>query len=180
MGFHISVDHKEQKVEVWMCLELGCVRYEELSDWVFVSLDDRRKDGLRVTKSLAVKKRERYSAFVEDFMNNELPTITETPKADEDELLEAYRFVSKRVKSGIRYVGTKIELTTPRGVRVYYRVRHEERSDGIHVVVEIEAEKDGEKITYTVFGTTNNANAAIEEAAKAIGAYILFTEYIRT
>jgi hypothetical protein len=54
-------------------------------------------------------------------------------------------------------------------------VRYEE---GEHFVVELAAEKEGERVTYQAFGQSPNVYAIREEAARAIGTYILFSEYI--
>jgi len=179
MGIHVSVNKEMQTVDMWMCVTSGCVRYEETKDSVYAGLEDRRKDGLRIEKSVALRKREKYEEFIHSIFNDSLPTVSDAPKADEEELIEAYKFVVEKVRRGMHYVGTKLEFTSPRGIRVLYRLRHAQKTDGAHIIVEMTAEKDGERISYQCFGYTSDAYAIIKEAAKAISIYILFSEYIK-
>ena len=175
---HISVDKEKQTANMWACITSGCVRYEESENSVHASIEDRRKDGLRVEKSVTLRKRGNYLEFVHDILNDNMPTIGNEPSADEGELLEIYNFVVEKVKRGMRYVGVKTEFTTPRGVQVYFRLRYHEQSGGPHVIVELIAEKEGERMVYQCFGQTTDAFALQKEAAKAIGAYVLFSEYV--
>jgi len=186
MGLHATIDREKGEVDVWGCVTSGCVRYEEGKDSVYASLEDRRKDGLEVEKRLSLKKRKGYGAVVEAFFNDDLLSIGGyslpsiggySPQADEEELLEAFRFVVER-KRNTRYVGLKLEYVSPRGIQVYYRLRSFEQSDGVYIVVELSAKKDGESISYNVYGKTTNGLALQHEAAKAIGAYVLFANFI--
>jgi hypothetical protein len=177
MGLHISVD--KEKTEMWSCLSSGCVRYEETSRDVYASIDDRRKDGLRIEKTVAVKKRGDYLKFIQSVFNDDLPMVSDVPKADEAELFETYKFVTERLSNNKNhYVGVKTEFTSPRGIRIHYRLRQERQQDGANIIVELTAEKDGERLVYRCFGYTINSRAIFEEAAKAIGTYILFADYV--
>jgi len=177
MGLHIT--KKKHGVDIWGCVSSGCVRYEETEFDVYASLEDTRtKDGLKVEKRLWLKKRKGYEEVIEDFFNDELPDIEGEPKADEGELLEAYRYIAERLKHSVQYVGLKLEYISPRGIRVYFRVRLHDRSDGAVTIVEMSADKDGEKISYFVYGETSNARVLQREVVKAIAAYILFSNFI--
>ena len=178
MGFHVSIDRENKRVDMWACLSSGCVRYEESEHFVDVNIEDRRSDGMRIVKSVSLRKREGYDKVIDDIMNGNTPTVSDEPKADEEELLNAFKFVMDKIAKGMRYVGVKTEFTTPRGIRVYFRLRFEARSGGPFTIVELTAEKEGDKVVYQAFGQTSNVYAIREEGAKAIGVYILFSEYV--
>ncbi len=178
MGLHVTIDHENRKVDMWGCLTSGCIRYEEYGDFVDAKIEDKRLDGLKAEKSIVIKKRGNYHEFVQDFMNNNYPRVDNVPKVDERELLEAYQYAVERIKRGARYVGLKIEHISVRGVRLYFRLRYDEKSDGTKMLVELDAEKDGERMYYFITGKTNRPLAFETEAAKAIGAYIKFSEYV--
>lgn len=177
MELHLELNKEKQVTKVWGCVSSGCIHFEEDENNVYASVDDRRKDGLRIEKTVFVRKREEHLEFVQDMMNDNLPTVGGTPKADEDELVEAYKFVVERA-SKMKYVGVKVEFMSAKGVKVYYRVRHEREQDGANIVVVLTAEKGGERLVYRCTGHTANSRAIIEEAAKAIGTYILFSNYV--
>jgi len=111
-------------------------------------------------------------------MNGSVRHVGTEPKADEGELLEALRFISEKYKKGYRYIGIKSEFTTFRGIQVYFRVRSHEKSEGHHIIVELIAEKDGERLVYQTYGDTEKRYNLLEEIAKAIGTYVLFSEYV--
>jgi len=185
MELHVELDKEKQVTKVWGCVSSGCMHFEENEGNVYASIDDRRKDGLRIEKTVFVRKRGEHLKFIQDIFNDHLPTVGGTPKADEDELVEAYNFVVERLSRGfvvknkeVRYVGVKVEFVSSRGINVYYRVRHEREQDGANIIVVLTAEKDGERLVYRCFGHTANSRAIIEEAAKAIGTYILFSDYV--
>jgi hypothetical protein len=177
MELHLELNKEKQVTKVWGCVSSGCMHFEEGESNVYASVDDRRKDGLRVEKTVFVRKRGEHLEFVQDIFNDNLPTVGGTPKADEDELVEAYKFVVERA-SKMQYVGVKVEFISTKGVKVYYRVRHEREQDGANIVVVLTAEKGGERLLYRCTGHTTNSRAIIEEAAKAIGTYILFSDYV--
>jgi len=178
MGLHVSIDRENQRADIWACLTSGCVRYEEGESSVDVNIEDRNKDGLRIERRAVLRKRENWKEYIHDIINGNTPTVSDEPKADEGQLLEIYKFVVDKIVKGMRYVGVRTEFITPRGIRVYFRLRHNEQSDGLHVIVELLAEKEGERVSYQVFGQTANAFVLREEAARAIGTYVLFSEYI--
>jgi len=177
MELHVKVNKEKQVTEVWGCISSGCIHFGEYESNVYASIDDRRKDGLRIEKTVSVRKRGEYLKFIQDIFNDNLPVVGDMPKADEEELIKAYIFAIERA-SNMHYVGLKVEFTSPRGIKVYYRVRHEREQDGANIVVDLTAEKDGERLVYRCFGHTINSRAIIEEAAKAIGTYILFSDYV--
>jgi hypothetical protein len=178
MGLHVSVDGVNKKADVWICLDSGCATYVESEHFAEASIDDRRKDGIRITKSVSLRRREGCIEVIHDIMNNNTPTVGNEPKADEEELLEAFKFVIDKITKGMRYVGVKTEFTTPRGIQVYFRLRFNELSGGLFIIVELTAEKEGERVVYHAFGQTSNVYAIREEAARAIGTYVLFSEYV--
>jgi len=186
MELRVELNKEKQVAKVWGCVSSGCMHFEEGESNVYASVDDRRKDGLRIEKTVYVRKREEHLKFIQDVMNDNLPTVGGTLKADEDELVEAYNFVVEKISRGfvgmknkeVRYVGVKVEFTSSRGINVHYRVRHEREQDGANIVVVLTAEKGGERLVYRCTGHTANSRAIIEEAAKAIGAYILFSDYV--
>jgi len=83
MSLHVSVDKENNKVDVWACLTSGCVRYEEGEHFVDANIDDRKKDGIRVTKSVSLRKREECIKVIHDIINGNTPTVGNEPKADE-------------------------------------------------------------------------------------------------
>ncbi len=174
MGIHVDIDYKNQKANIWICLTSGCTSYEEFGDFIDVRIEDALLNGLRIEKTAVIKKRENYREFVENFLSGRYPMMQNEPIADEKELLDVYHFASERVKKGMRYVGTKIEFVSPKGIRVYFRMRLSEGD----VAIELVAEKEGERITYNAAGKTADVFTALREAVHAIGAYILFSEYI--
>ncbi len=177
MGLHVTIDYENRKVDIWGCVSNGCIHYEEYGDFVEARIEDKRLDGLKVEKSIVVKKREKYHEFVQDFMNDNYPKVDNVPKFDERELLEAYQYVVERIKRGMRYVGIKTEYRTPTGTRIYFRLRRDEKNDAVKIIVELDAEKDGERVYYFAVGETNKPFVLETEAARAIGAYIKFAEY---
>ena len=178
MGIHVLVDREKQKADVWMCVTSGCARYEESENSVYASIEDRREDGLRVEKSVTLQKRGNYLELVHNVLNDVVSAVGSEPGADEGELLEIYNLVIEKIKRGMRYVGVKTVFTTPRGIQVYFRLRYHEQSGGPHIIVELIAEREGDRMVYQCFGQTTDAFALQKEAAKAIGAYVLFSEYI--
>jgi ribosome-associated translation inhibitor RaiA len=181
MELHLELNKEKQVTKVWGCVSSGCIHFEEDESNVYASIDagidDKGKDGLRIEKTVYVRKREEHLKFIRDIFNDNLPTVGGTPKADEDELVEAYKFVVERA-SKMQYVGVKVEFTSARGINVYYHVKHEREQDGANIVVVLTAEKGGERLVYRCTGHTANSRAVIEEAAKAIGTYILFSNYV--
>jgi hypothetical protein len=180
MGVNVEIKWGEQVADFWICLTSGCVKYEEGKETVYLHVDDRRSDGLRIEKSVALRKREGWLNYVHNIMNDAARHTGGEPKADEGELLEAFKFIAERYRKGHWYVGVKLEFITPRGIRVYFRVRKHEKSDGRHIVVELIAEKDGERLVYQVYGDTEKGHILLEEIAKAIGTYVLFSEFVTT
>jgi hypothetical protein len=178
MGINVEIKWGEQTADVWMCLSSGCVRYEERGEVVYVQIEDKRSDGLRVEKSITLRKREGWPNYVHTIMNDSVRHTLSEPKADEAELVEIYKFISEKYRKGYFYIGVKSEFVTPRGIRVYFRVRNREKTNGRRIIVELTAEKDGESLLYQVFGDTENAHMLLEEIAKAIGTYVLFSEYV--
>jgi hypothetical protein len=178
MGLHVNVDYEKRRTDVWVCLSSGCMRYEEGENFVEASIEDKRKDGLRTEKSVVLKRRENYAKIIRDIINENIPAVGNEPRADEGELFEIYKFVAEKYRKGYRYIGVKTEFTTPRGIRVYFRVRFHDRSDGPRIIVELTAEKDGERLTYQAFGQASKTTALLEEVTKAIGMHVLFSEYV--
>jgi len=178
MGINVEIEWGEQTADIWICLTSGCARYEERGEVVYVQMEDKRSDGLRVEKSATLKKREGWLNYVHNIMNDSVRHTGGEAKADEGELLEILRFVSEKYRKGYWYIGIKSEFVTFRGIRVYFRIRNHEKSSGRHVIVELIAEKDGERLVYQVYGDTEKAHILLEEVAKAIGTYVLFSEYV--
>lgn len=178
MGLHVEIDKERQRVEFWGCVSSGCVRYEEGEHFAEAGIEDNTKSGLHMEIRVVIKKRERYADVIRDIMGGKMPRLKDEPQADEGELLDMLKFVAERVKRGYRYAGIKSEFTTSRGVRVYFRLRYDGKTDGAHITVELDAEKDGERLTYIAFGRTDSHTVLLEEAAKAINAYILFSNYV--
>jgi hypothetical protein len=178
MNLDVTVDPQNQKVDMWACLTSGCIRYEERQDWVSASIEDKRKDGLKAELSVTLNKRRNCAGVLRSIFGGVLPAVTDEPKADEKALIEIYKFALERDRQGARYIGVKSEFFTPRGIEVYYRLRAVQRSDGYHIVVELIASKDSEKLVYQCFGTTNDGLALKREAARAIALYILFSDYV--
>jgi hypothetical protein len=178
MGLHIQIDGENKKVDLWACLTSGCVAHVESEHFVDASVDDKKENGMRIRKSLSLRKREGYIDVIHNIMNGDVPVIGDEPKADEGELLEVLKFVMDKIAKGMRYVGVKTEFTTPRGIQVYFRLRFNELPNGPYVIVDLMAEKEGERMTYQTSGQTSNIHTIRKEALKAIGAYILFSEYV--
>jgi len=178
MGLHVSIDGENKKVDIWACLTSGCVTYVESEYFVEASIDDKKEDGIHIKKSVYLRKREGYIDVIHNIMNDNLPTVGDEPKADEGELLEVFKFVMDKIAKGMRYVGVKTEFTTPTEIQVYFRLRFNELSNRPFIIVELVAEKEGERVTYHASGQTSDMRAMRKEALKAIGVYILFSEYI--
>ena len=178
MGINVEIDWGEQKADIWICVFSGCVKYEENGDVVYVQMEDRHRDGLYIEKSVTLRKRENWKGYIHNIINGSVHHTGGEPKADEGELLDVFRFISEKYRKGYLYIGIKAEFTTPRGIRVYFRIRNHEKSDGRNIIVELIAEKDGERLVYQVHGNTERASVLLEEIARAIGTYVLFSEYI--
>jgi hypothetical protein len=178
MGVNVEIKWGEQVADFWICLTSGCVKYEEGKETVYLHVDDRRSDGLRIEKSITLRKREGWNNYVHTIMNDSVRHTLNEPKADEAELVETAKFISEKYRKGYFYIGVKSEFVTPRGIRVYFRVRNHEKSDRRHIIVELIAVKDGERLLYQVYGDTEKVHTLLEEIANAIGAYVLFSEYV--
>ena len=68
MGINISIKREEQTANIWICLASGCARFEENKDSVYAGIEDRRKDNLRIEKSVTLWKHEGYLDVVHDIM----------------------------------------------------------------------------------------------------------------
>ena len=178
MGINVEIKWGEQTADVWICLGNGCARYEERGEVVYVQIEDKRSDGLRIEKSITLRKREGWNNYVHTIMNDSVRHTLNEPKADEAELVEMAKFISEKYRKGYFYIGVKSEFVTPRGIQVYFRVRNHEKSDRRHIIVELIAVKDGERLLYQVHGDTEKVHTLLEEIANAIGAYVLFSEYV--
>ena len=93
-------------------------------------------------------------------------------------MLEIYKFVAEKYKRGMQYIGVKTEFVTPRGIRVYFRLRAHDERDGQHIIVDLIAEHEEGRLVYQCFGHTTKAHVLLEEAARAIGTYVVFSDYI--
>ncbi len=176
MGIHVAVQDKN--VEVWTCLTSGCVRYHETERNIYVSIEDTRRDGIRVEKSVTLMKRGNYDELIDDIFNGRLTAFWEEPRADEGEMLETLKYVEEKLKRGMKYVGVKLEYISPRGLAVYFRLRYSEEGGRPYMNVDLVAEKEGEKLAYRAYGYVNSYSQLLEDAARAIAVYVLFANFI--
>ena len=177
MGIYITDD--TQKMEIRTCLGggCGCVHFSSTEYDVYVSVRDRCKDSVETELSVKLKKRENYDEIIHEIYRGN-SVIWNEPRADEGEMLNTLRYVADKLKHGVKYVGVKLEYTSPRGFEVLFRLRYSEKEG--QYVIELTAEKDGEKLRYYAYGSVNDYRLLLEEAAKAIAAYVLFSDFIET
>jgi hypothetical protein len=179
MGLRVAIDWGKRKVEAWGCLTSGCVRFYEGESEIYASIEDVRKDGVKVEKSVTLRKRGNYDELIDNIINGRLSAFWDEPRADEGKMLEMLKFVAENLRSGtMKYVGVKTVHISPRGIRIYFRLRYSEEDERPHMNVELIAEKDGERLNYQAYGDVNDYRPMLEETAKAIAAYTLFSNFI--
>jgi hypothetical protein len=178
VGVQASIDFQNKKAEVRACLTSGCASYVENDGVVYVGIQDTQKDGVKVERSVTLRKREDYDELIHRIISGRLSLMWNDPRAYEAELLEALKYVEEKLKRGMRYVGLKMVYISARGIRVYFRLRYSEEDERPHMNVELIAEKDGERLNYQAYGDVNDYRPMLEEAAKAIAAYTLFSNFI--
>ena len=178
MGIHVTVDTQNKKTDMWMCLSSGCVRYYETEHDIYMAVEDTRKDGIRVEKSVKLLKRGNYNEVIDNIFNSKLTAFWNEAKADEGEMLEALKYIADKLKRGMKYVGVKLEYVSPRGLAVYFRLRYSEEGGRPYMNVDLVAEKDWEKLTYHAYGHVSVYSSLLEEAAKAVANYVLFSNFI--
>jgi hypothetical protein len=71
-----------------------------------------------------------------------------------------------------------LKYVSPRGFAVYFRIRYSEEGGRPHINADLTAEKEGEKLTYKAYGYVSDYRPLLEEAARAIAAYVLFSNFI--
>jgi hypothetical protein len=174
MGIYIMDD--AQRIEIRTCLGngCGCVQFSK-NEHVYVSIRDRCKDNIVTELSVTLKKREGYDEIIHEIYKG-ISAFWNEPRADEDEMLKALKYVEDKLKH-VKYVGVKLEYTSQRGFEIKFRLRYSEKEKQ-YINVELIAEKDGEKLTYYAYGGVNDYRLLLEEAAKAIAAYVLFSDFI--
>jgi len=177
MGIYIMDD--AQKMEIRTCLGggCGCVHFSSTECDVYVSVRDRCKDSVETELSVTLKKREGYNEIIHEIFKGTSAFWSEA-RADEDEMLRALKYVADELRRGVKYVGLKLEYTSPRGFATQFRLRYNENEGRPYINVDLIAEKDGEKLKYYAYGGVDDYRLLLEEASKAVAAYVMFSNFI--
>jgi hypothetical protein len=178
MGIHVEVA-QNKTVEVRNCLTSGCVHYYENENEIYVWISDKQKD-IKVEKSVKLNKRgnSAYKELINIIFNEKHSLIWQTPKADEGEMIKTLKFAEEMLSHGMKYVGTKLEYVTIRGMKIYFRLRYGETENKPYMTIELIAEKEGEKFVYRVYGDVSDYREMLEEVAKVIATYVEFSNFI--
>ena len=174
---------KNGTVEVSVCMAHGCVEYYDGEKWIKFRYNENveREDvDAQIIKDLNLMKRQNYKEYVDKFIEGFSARI------DENNLHEAIKDIYNVYKSfmdeyskGRRYIGMKIKGLSFKGIYIMYRMRYEETEGKYKVLIQLEANKDGEGIYYQFDAEAKDPYRRIpEEFRRVAGLLILFAEYI--
>jgi len=171
------------KIEISTCMANGCIEYYEGEKWVKFRYNENIKrdnvDG-QVVKEFDLMKRQKYKEYVDRFVEGL------TDRIDVNNLHEAvkdiygvYKAFMDEYSKGRKYIGMKIKGLGFRGIYVVFHMRYEETEGKYHVIIQLEAKKDGEELSYYFDGEVKDPYVVIpKEFMRTAGLLVLFSEYI--
>ncbi|MCI4409968.1 MAG: hypothetical protein JHC26_12815 [Thermofilum sp.] len=170
-------------IEISTCMANGCIEYYENEKWVrFRYNEDIVRDDVDaiITKDFTVMKRQGY----EDYINKFIEGISE--RIDENKLHDAikdiygvYKSFMDEFSKGRKYIGMRTKGTSYKGVYIVFYMRYEENGGKHRVIIQLEAIKDGERLSYSLDAETKDPYQRIAgEFRRIAGLLILFTEYV--
>jgi hypothetical protein len=181
------VDRETNVMEFNVCMTGGCVEYNENEGWVhyqysehIIGHEGNPVRDVTVEKKIDLMKRSGYKEYADRLINDDVPKISEAdvPESVKD-IFDIYKFFIDQCMRPRRYAGMKFEWTTPNLINIYIRLRCEEKGDGSWVIVDFEAEKINERLTYYYeANTVDPVGVAKKEVNHVMGMLVLFAEYV--
>ena len=183
----IERNQEADVMEFNVCLTGGCIEYREDAEWIYFSSNESVKGGengvvkdVDIDKEIKLKKRQNYKEVADRLINDDVPKFNEAniPESVKD-IFDAYKFFIDQCMKNRRYVGVKLEWTTPKLIYVYIRFKCEEGRNGLRVIVNLEAEKIGEHLKYYYDAVAvDPVGIAKKEIWRVMGLFALFAEYV--
>ena len=181
------VDRETDVMEFNVCMTGGCVEYSENEGWVhyqysehIIGHEGNPVRDAAVEKKIDLMKRNGYKEFVDRLINDDVPKIDEVdiPENVKD-IFDIYKFFIDQCMKPRQYAGAKFKWTMPNLIYIYIRLRCEENNDGPWVIVDFEAEKINERLTYYYeANTVDPVGVMKKEVNHVMGLFALFAEYI--
>ena len=178
----LNVEAKENgAIEISTCMAHGCVEYYEGEKWIkFRYNEEIERDGndVEVIKDFNLMKRQNYKEYVDKFIEGVAVKIDEKHDAIK-EIYSVYNSFMDEYSKGYKYIGIKIKGLGFRGIYTTFHMRYEETEGKYELIIQLEANKDGEGISYYFNGKVKDPyEEAAKEFRRAAGLFMLFAEYI--
>jgi len=180
----LNVEVRENgAVEISTCMAHGCVEYYENEKWVKFRYNENieREDvDAQIIKDFSLVKRQDYREYVDRFIEGFSARIDENNLNEAiKDIYSVYKAFMDEYSRGRRYIGMKIKGLGYKGIYVMYRMRYEETEGKYKVLIQLEANKDGEGIYYQFDAEVKEPYRKIpEEFRRVAGMLMLFAEYI--
>jgi hypothetical protein len=171
-------------VEISTCIAHGCVEYYEGEKWIKFRYNEEIKrddNDVEVIKDFNLMKRQGYKEYVDKFIEGTVVRVDEGNLHDSiKEIYSVYKSFMDEYSKGRKYIGIKIKGLGFRGIYTTFHMRYEETEGKYELIIQLEANKDGEGISYHFNGkeVKDPYAEAAKEFRRAAGLLMLFAEYI--
>jgi len=174
---------KNGTVEMSVCMAHGCVEYYDGEKWIKFRYNENieREDvDAQIIKDFNLMKRQGYKEYVDKFIEGVAVRIDENNLHEAiKDIYSVYKAFMEEYSKGRRYIGMKTKGLGYKGIYIMYRMRYEETEGKYKMLIQLEANKDGEGLYYQFDAEVKEPYIKIpEEFRRVASLLILFAEYI--